>query len=153
VIVAKYRRKALYSDDIRERLKDIVWTYRANRVSMLLLMSLRKTTIIFSSRQTPKTNPVNVVQCDRGCQHGDYGKSSLQQRICWWGVQARIAHWRMRTLHSRKHREEESLRESPRMSLCGFIADRDYNVAVNIHGVGMEQPFEPVEMRPLCHSL
>ncbi|MGI6503450.1 MAG: transposase [Candidatus Methanoculleus thermohydrogenotrophicum] len=25
VIVAKYRRKALYSDDIRERLKDIVW--------------------------------------------------------------------------------------------------------------------------------
>ncbi|NLM82596.1 MAG: hypothetical protein GX191_08320, partial [Candidatus Methanoculleus thermohydrogenotrophicum] len=25
VIVVKYRRKALYSDDIRERLKDIVW--------------------------------------------------------------------------------------------------------------------------------
>ncbi|MFY9194029.1 MAG: IS200/IS605 family transposase, partial [Methanoculleus sp.] len=25
VIVVKYRREALYSDDIRERLKDIVW--------------------------------------------------------------------------------------------------------------------------------
>ena len=25
VVVVKYRRKALYSDDIRERLKDIVW--------------------------------------------------------------------------------------------------------------------------------
>ncbi|WP_366515234.1 transposase [Methanoculleus sp.] len=33
---------------------------------------------------------------------------------------------------------------------CGFVADRDYNAAVNIHRVGMEQPFEPVEM--LCIS-
>ncbi|MDR9815511.1 MAG: zinc ribbon domain-containing protein [Candidatus Methanoculleus thermohydrogenotrophicum] len=35
---------------------------------------------------------------------------------------------------------------------CGFVADRDYNAAVNIHRVGMEQPFEPVEMRPLATS-
>jgi len=34
---------------------------------------------------------------------------------------------------------------------CGFVADRDYNAAVNIHRVGMEQPFEPVEMIPLHH--
>jgi putative transposase len=34
---------------------------------------------------------------------------------------------------------------------CGFIADRDYNAAVNIHRVGMEQPFEPVEPRHLHH--
>ena len=34
---------------------------------------------------------------------------------------------------------------------CGFVADRDYNAAVNIHRVGMEQPCEPVEMRPLHH--
>ena len=34
---------------------------------------------------------------------------------------------------------------------CGFVADRDYNAAVNIHRVGMEQPFEPVEPRPLHH--
>jgi len=34
---------------------------------------------------------------------------------------------------------------------CGFIADRDYNAAVNIHRVGMEQPFEPVETIPLHH--
>jgi len=32
---------------------------------------------------------------------------------------------------------------------CGFVADRDYNAAVNIHRVGMEQPFEPVETIPL----
>jgi putative transposase len=32
---------------------------------------------------------------------------------------------------------------------CGFVADRDYNAAVNIHRVGMEQPFEPVETTPL----
>ena len=34
---------------------------------------------------------------------------------------------------------------------CGFVADRDYNAAVNIHRVGMEQPFEPVETMPLHH--
>ena len=34
---------------------------------------------------------------------------------------------------------------------CGFVADRDYNAAVNIHRVGMEQPFEPVEIIPLRH--
>jgi putative transposase len=34
---------------------------------------------------------------------------------------------------------------------CGFVADRDYNAAVNIHRVGMEQPFEPVEVIPLHH--
>ena len=34
---------------------------------------------------------------------------------------------------------------------CGFVADRDYNAAVNIHRVGMEQPFEPVEPIPLHH--
>ncbi len=34
---------------------------------------------------------------------------------------------------------------------CGFVADRDYNAAVNIHRVGMEQPFKPVEMIPLHH--
>ncbi|KUG21325.1 hypothetical protein ASZ90_008925 [hydrocarbon metagenome] len=28
----------------------------------------------------------------------------------------------------------------------GFVADRNCNAAVNIHRVGMEQPFEPVEM-------
>ncbi|RXE55967.1 transposase [Methanoculleus taiwanensis] len=34
---------------------------------------------------------------------------------------------------------------------CGFVADRDYNAAVNIHRTGMEQPFEPVESIPLHH--
>ncbi|WP_243670844.1 transposase [Methanoculleus chikugoensis] len=35
---------------------------------------------------------------------------------------------------------------------CGFVADRDYNAAVNIHRVGMEQPFEPGgEPIPLHH--
>ncbi|PKL61839.1 MAG: transposase [Methanomicrobiales archaeon HGW-Methanomicrobiales-2] len=34
---------------------------------------------------------------------------------------------------------------------CGFVADRDYNAAVNIHRVGMEQPFGPVEIIPLRH--
>ncbi|MDK2990018.1 MAG: putative transposase [Methanoculleus sp.] len=32
---------------------------------------------------------------------------------------------------------------------CGFVADRDYNAAMNIHRVGMEQPFEPVEMQSI----
>jgi putative transposase len=35
---------------------------------------------------------------------------------------------------------------------CGFVADRDYNAAVNIHRVGMEQPFEPVEMQSISLS-
>ena len=33
----------------------------------------------------------------------------------------------------------------------GFMIDGDYNVAVNTHRVGMEHPFEPVEMIPLHH--
>lgn len=32
------------------------------------------------------------------------------------------------------------------MPYCGFVADRDYNAAANIHDVGMEQPFEPEEI-------
>ncbi len=32
---------------------------------------------------------------------------------------------------------------------CGFVANRDYNAAVNIHRLRMEQPFEPVEMRSI----
>ncbi|MDI6867509.1 MAG: transposase [Methanoculleus sp.] len=42
----------------------------------------------------------------------------------------------------------ERVHECP---FCGFIADRDSNAAVNIHRVGMEQPFEPVETMPLHH--
>ncbi|NMA09775.1 MAG: IS200/IS605 family element transposase accessory protein TnpB [Methanomicrobiales archaeon] len=42
----------------------------------------------------------------------------------------------------------ERIHECP---YCGFVADRDYNAAVNIHRSGMEQPFEPVEMIPLHH--
>ncbi|MGB4051835.1 MAG: zinc ribbon domain-containing protein, partial [Methanoculleus sp.] len=42
----------------------------------------------------------------------------------------------------------ERVHESP---YCGFVADRDYNAAVTIHRVGMEQPFEPVEIIPLHH--
>jgi len=38
-----------------------------------------------------------------------------------------------------------------RCPYCGFVAERDYNAAVNIHRVGMEQPFEPVETIPLHH--
>ena len=34
---------------------------------------------------------------------------------------------------------------------CGFVADRDYNAAVNINRMGMEQPFEPVEILSLHH--
>ena len=34
---------------------------------------------------------------------------------------------------------------------CGFVADRDYNAAVNICRIGMEQPFMPVETIPLHH--
>ena len=34
---------------------------------------------------------------------------------------------------------------------CGFVADRDYNAAVNIRRIGMEQPFMPMETMPLHH--
>lgn len=38
-----------------------------------------------------------------------------------------------------------------RCPYCGFVADRDYNAAINILRSGMEQPFEPVEPVPLRH--
>ncbi len=34
---------------------------------------------------------------------------------------------------------------------CGFVANRDYNAAINICRIGMEQPFMPVEIMPLHH--
>lgn len=33
--------------------------------------------------------------------------------------------------------------------MFGIVAERDYNAAVNIRRVGMERPFEPVEMHSI----
>jgi len=43
----------------------------------------------------------------------------------------------------------EKVHECP---YCGFVADQDYNAAENIHRVGMEQPFEAVEMQGISKS-
>jgi putative transposase len=34
---------------------------------------------------------------------------------------------------------------------CGFSSERDYNAARNILFAGMEQPFAPIEPKPLHH--
>jgi putative transposase len=66
VIVVKYRRKALYSDDIRERLKDIVWNLSDELGIDVVAHEPAEDHYHLLFKATPKTNLVNVVNVIKG---------------------------------------------------------------------------------------
>jgi len=61
VIMVKYRRKALYPDDIRERLKDIVWDLSTELGIEVVAHEPAEDHYHLLFKATPKTNPVNAV--------------------------------------------------------------------------------------------
>lgn len=66
VIVVKYRRKALYSDDIRERLKDIVWNLSTELGIEVVAQEPAEDHYHLLFKATPKTNLVNAVNVIKG---------------------------------------------------------------------------------------
>ena len=66
VIVVKYRRKALYSDDIRERLKDIVWNLSTELGIEVVAQEPAEDHYHLLFKAAPKTNLVNAVNVIKG---------------------------------------------------------------------------------------
>ncbi len=66
VIVVKYRQKALYSDDIRERLKDIVWNLSTELGIEVVAQEPAEDHYHLLFKATPKTNLVNAVNVIKG---------------------------------------------------------------------------------------
>jgi putative transposase len=66
VIVVKYRQKALYSDDIRERLKDIVWNLSTELGIEVVAQEPAQDHYHLLFKATPKTNLVNAVNVIKG---------------------------------------------------------------------------------------
>ena len=80
-----------------------------------------------------KVDPGNTSQCDRP----PGGRlSTARCEMC-----SQCGHIVKKTLSDRVHK----------CPYCGLVADRDYNASVNIHRLGMEQPFKSVERIPLHH--
>ncbi len=66
VMVVKYRQKALYSDEIRERLKDIVWNLSEELGIEVVAHEPAEDHYHLLFRATPKTNLVNVANVIKG---------------------------------------------------------------------------------------
>ncbi|MEG3057301.1 MAG: IS200/IS605 family transposase [Methanoculleus sp.] len=66
VIVVKYRQKALYSDDIRERLKDIVWNLSTELGIEVVAQEPAEDHYHLLFKAAPKTNLVNAVNVIKG---------------------------------------------------------------------------------------
>ncbi|MFY1643123.1 IS200/IS605 family transposase [Methanoculleus bourgensis] len=66
VIVVKYRRKALYSHEIRERLKDIVWDLSDDLGIEVVAHEPADDHYHLLFKATPKTNLVNAVNVIKG---------------------------------------------------------------------------------------
>ncbi|KAF1077913.1 hypothetical protein MKMG_01169 [Methanogenium sp. MK-MG] len=66
VVVVKYRRKALCSDEIRERLKDIVWDLSNELGIEIVAHEPAEDHYHLLFKATPKTNLVNVVNVIKG---------------------------------------------------------------------------------------
>jgi len=66
VVVVKYRRKALYSSDIRERLKEIVWDLSTKLGIDVVAQEPAEDHYHLLFKATPKTNLVNAVNVIKG---------------------------------------------------------------------------------------
>lgn len=66
VVVVKYRRKALYDEVIRERLKQIIWDLTDDLGIEILAQEPSEDHLHVLFKATPKTNLVNVVNVIKG---------------------------------------------------------------------------------------
>ena len=66
VIVVKYRRKALYDEVIRERLKQIIWSLVDDLGIEILAQEPAENHLHILFKAAPKTNLVNVVNVIKG---------------------------------------------------------------------------------------
>ena len=66
VIVVKYRRKALYDEVIRERLKQIIWGLTDDLGIEILAQDPAEDHLHVLFKATPKTNLINVVNVLKG---------------------------------------------------------------------------------------
>lgn len=66
VVVVKYRRKALYDEMIRERLKQIIWGLTDELGIEILAQEPAEDHLHVLFKATPKTNLVNVVNVIKG---------------------------------------------------------------------------------------
>jgi putative transposase len=66
VIVVKYRRKALYDEVIRERLKQIVWSLTDDLGIGILAQEPAEDHLHVLFKAAPKTNLVNIVNVIKG---------------------------------------------------------------------------------------
>ena len=85
VIVVKYRRKALYDDVIRERLKQIIWGLTDDLGIEILAQEPAEDHLHVLFKGTPKTNLVNVVNVIKGVTARRLRQEFPQTKEFLWG--------------------------------------------------------------------
>jgi len=85
VIVVKYRRKALYDEIIRERLKQIIWGLTDDLGIEILAQEPAEDHLHILFKATPKTNLVNVVNVIKGVSARLIRQEFPQTKELLWG--------------------------------------------------------------------
>lgn len=85
VIVVKYRRKALYDETIRERLKEIIWNLADNLGIEILTQEPAEDHLHVLFKAAPKTNLVNVVNVIKGVTARRLRQEFPQTKEYLWG--------------------------------------------------------------------
>lgn len=85
VIVVKYRRKALYDDVIRARLKQIIWGLTDDLGIEILAQEPAEDHLHALFKGTPKTNLVNVVNVIKGVTARRLRQEFPQTKEFLWG--------------------------------------------------------------------
>ena len=85
VIVVKYRRKALYDDVIRERLKQIIWSLADDLGIEILAQEPAEDHLHVLFKSSPKTNLVNVVNVIKGVTARRLRQEFPQTKEFLWG--------------------------------------------------------------------
>lgn len=85
VVVIKYRRKALYDEVIRERLKQIVWSLADEIGIEILGQEPAEDHLHVLFKATPKTNLVNVVNVIKGVTSRRLRQEFPQTKQYLWG--------------------------------------------------------------------
>ncbi|MGI6022785.1 MAG: IS200/IS605 family transposase, partial [Methanoculleus sp.] len=85
VVVVKYRRKALYSSDIRERLKEIVWDLSTKLGIDVVAQEPAEDHHHLLFKATPKTNLVNAVNVIKGVSSRRLRQEFPETKNLLWG--------------------------------------------------------------------